>query len=389
MRVKTLKIKTASNNDVKEIQNLFAQMTGASDADRDVLIPKITTIYKNIISYSKLFNILLSFEPFTTQFEEYNFWFTDISTFLKDLVSSTETDIRKNYATDTTINYYQMENTELNTFYKKLKDNEFLKKIIITSSNLSGYKKNLTGDEYDDVFIKREPGLVLQPLAFSSLDLKTIWSVDNLSKKAKTFVLSILSKAYTIGIEIYDIFTSPDVDIKRFSKVLIDSISQLKKKIPRCEHAFAVIENSVSMLEENFKGYFRGSVEAGNPSIIIESFIIDLTNTQKANPKVTQEFRQIVKFLKEKTEKNTDPKVKKLFSMLNTQFSAMDTELGIKPVTIVPRDDDISSKESQEPQGPQETKVESQTSEQVHHSIQQEQNKIIDVQDALEKAILE
>lgn len=328
-KIKTMKISSSSSEDVKDLQKMFSQITGTSDADRNVLIPKINAIFKNVVEYKKLYSILLNFTAFTTQFEEYKIWFEEIDLFMKTLVESTNVDITKKYNETTIGPYSDLDDVKLNAFYKDLKSNEFVKKIVITGSNLSAYKKHLT-DELDDIFIKREPGIVLQPLAFSSLDLKIIWNTENFTDKGKTFILSILKRTYAIGIELYDIITSPDVDIKKFSKVLVDSIAKMKKQIPRCDKAFGIIENSVKMLEDNFKSYFRGSVEAGNPNIIIESFIVDISTTQKASPSVTNEFRKIVMFLKERSSQAADPKIQKLFGMLNSQFSAIDSELGIK-----------------------------------------------------------
>jgi hypothetical protein len=203
--------------------------------------------------------------------------------------------------------------------------------MVITGSNLSVHKAHISeADKLDDIFINREPGLTLQPLAFSTMDLKIIWQFSGSSEMAKKFILSILRHTYLIGIDTYDIVTSPDVDIKKFSKILVDSIAKMKKMIPRCDRAFGIIEKSVKLLEDNFKTYFRGSVEAGNPSIIVESFIVDISTSQKSSPMVTAEFRKIVSFLKEKSSQNNDPKIKKLFSMLNNQFNTVDTELGVK-----------------------------------------------------------
>lgn len=342
-KVKVMKVSAGgSSEDVKDLHKMFAQITGTSDADRDVIIPKIISIYKLIIGYSKLFNILLSFDPFVKQFEEYDFWFEEIKTFLKDLVKSTDTDLQKDYSIDMSSAFHAMDNETLNTFYRDLKENPNIKKIVITGSNLVPHKRHLT-ETMDDVFIKREPGLTFQPFAFSTLDLKIIWNTENISDKAKTFMMSILRRAYDMGVKLYDIITSPDVDIKKFSKLLVDSIGKMKKMIPRCDNAFAIIERSVSMLEDNFKSYFRGSVEAGNPSIIIESFIVDLSKSQKASASVTNEFRRIVMVLKERGSQNTDPKVKKLFSMLNSKFSAIDSEFGIKTT-----DDKLDAQDDQE-----------------------------------------
>lgn len=337
------KISATSDDDVKSLNKMFSQITGSTDPEREVLLPKINKIYSNIIEYNRLFNVLLNFKMFTEQFAEFAFWFDDIKEFLDNLIKSNNVDITKKYDYGNDI-YNNLSDADLCTFYKNLKDNIHIKKIVITGSNLSAYKTHITdADKLDDVFINREPGLTLQPLAFSTLDLKTIWVTENINDKAKKFILSILRHTYLIGIDTYDILTSPDVDIKKFSRILVESISKMKKQIPRCDKAFAIIEKSVKLLEDNFKNYFRGSVEAGNPNIIIESFIVDISTSQKASPMVTAEFRKIVAFLKERSSQNNDPKIKKLFGMLNNQFSAIDTELGVKPDTPKKEDDDTDA----------------------------------------------
>lgn len=353
-KVKVVKQKT-NPDDKKDLMTMFSQLTGSCDAERDVIIPKINKIYKNIVEYNRLFNILLNFEPFTKYFSDYSFWFDDVSTFLKELIVSTNTDINVKYDDPTYLigPYHAMDDAKLNAFYKDLKDNGQIKKIIISGNNLSLYKKHLLDN--DDAFIYREPGLVLIPLVFTNLDLKIIWGSE-VNDKAKQFIISILKHCYNIGIDMYDIITSPDVDIKKFSKILIESISQMKKQIPRCDKAFKIIENSVSLLEKNFKDYFRGSVEAGNPSIIIESFIVDISTSQKASPVVANEFRKIAAFLKANASQKNDPKVQKLFSMLNTQFTSLDSEMG-RNKTVVKDDIDLDIEKDLERMAESETKT--------------------------------
>ena len=101
----------------------------------------------------------------------------------------------------------------------------------------------------------------------------------------------------------------------------------LKKQIPRCNKAFGIIADSVKMLETNFKSYYKTSVEAENPSIIIESFIVDVSMKQKSNAEVTRQFRKIIMHMKRKSTNNNDPRVKKLFSILNNQFSMMEKDI--------------------------------------------------------------
>ena len=320
-KVKTIKKSNVSDDELKDLHKMFEQITGTSNAERNVLIPKINKIYKIIVEYNKLFNILLEFKPLTEQFENHSVWFEDIANFLKDLVASTEVNLDIRYEEDTSSKYHSMNDEELNAFYKSLKDKAELKKIIITGGNLATHKSHLMGDKPDDNFIKREPGVSMQPFAFSSFDIKLIWSHEDTNDKLKMFILSFLKKTYTKGIELYDVITSPDVDIKKFSGLLINSISKMKKQIPRCDKAFSIIEKSVHLLEDNFKSYFRTSVEAGNPNIIIESFMVDLTTSHKSNAVISGEFGRIINFLKEKGMQNADPRVKKLFGMLNGQFA--------------------------------------------------------------------
>lgn len=330
-KILKVKVKSTNDNDVKSLNELFSQVTGQSDPERAVILPKINKLFKNIVEYNKLFTLLLSFKPFTDEFSEYQFWFDDIKKFLENLVKTTEVNLIQKYDDDIEQTYHKLDDKDLCKLYKDLKDNAYLKKVIITGSRLSAYKSHISEvDKMDSVFVQKEPGLTLQPLAFSTLDLKIIWMTAGV--KAKKFILSIIRHAYLIGIDCYGIVTSPDVDIKKFSKILITSISKMRQMIPRCDKAFAVIEKSVQMLEDNFSNYFKGSVEAGNPSIIIESFIVDISTTQKSSPIVTAEFQRIVAFLKNRSSQNKDPKIKKLFSMLNNQFASVDTELGVKPV---------------------------------------------------------
>src|SRR6476661_3822418 len=328
--VKTMKISPTSDSDMNNLTSMFNVLMGLSDADRDILLPKIVDVYKSIVAFNKLYSILLSFDSFTKMFSEYQFWFDEISEFLQELNKSTNTDITKNYDVDHNTGFHELDNAELNVFYKKLIDNSHIKNIIITANNLSLYKKYLFSEEKDYSFVNKEPGITFKPLSYTSLDLKIIWASD-ITDIQKKFILSILRRTYESGIKLYDIVTSPNIDIKAFSKKLISIISQLKKQIPRCDRAFAIIEKSVTMLENNFKSYFKNSVEASNPSIIIESFILDISSSQKS-ASTAGEFRRIMSFLKQHSaaKNNSDPRLKKLFSMLNKQFSNIDNELGVK-----------------------------------------------------------
>ena len=334
-----------SAEDANMLNDMFSQMTGSENADPDIIIPKLCNLNNLLIKYSKIYNLLLTFKDFIDNFPECESNFTEISKFIESL-GHIVTDSSK--FTEEILKSWPSDN--INALYKQFKINKAVQDIIITSSNLGKYKRYLIDiNNLGDEFIKREPGLSFKPIAFTGLDLKILWASDKLSNMAKKYILSIISHTYNIGHQIYQLITSPDIDIKKFSEVLIKNIEKMKKQIPRCNKAFDIIANSVHLLEDNFGGYYKTSVEAENPSIIIESFIIDVSMSQKANATVTTQFRKIIMFMKRQSANSKDPRVTKLFKILNSQFNMMQKETGVNP------DSDDESKNTPNDDGPANT----------------------------------
>jgi hypothetical protein len=336
-----------SEDDQNALNEMFEQMTGSQGADSEIIIPKLTRLHNLLTKYTKVFQLLLDFNEFIEVFNEYDNDFNDIKTFIKDIKNII--DIENPLSID---KLKIMDVKSINAIYSTLKNKQEVQSIIITSGNLKRYKRYLEDkNNLKDEFIKREPGVSLEPLSFTKLDLKKLWCSDKLTNMAKKYILNVLNHAYTIGHEVYEVITSPDIDIKKFSKVLIDNIDKMKKTIPRCDKAFNIIRNSVELLEGNFKGYYRNSVEAENPSVIIESFIIDVSMSQKANATVTSQFRKIIMFMKKQSANSNDPRVKKLFKILNSQFDLMAKKTGVEPDEPEP---DVCNENNQKPTEPDE-----------------------------------
>ena len=350
VRIKKI-VPKGSDDDTELLNDMFSQMTGSENADVDIIIPKFCKLHGYITKYIKIYQMLLKFNEFIDRFPEYKENFNEIAAYVNKLEAiSTE---NENYVNS----LKNCSKDEVNKVYKKLKSMKEIQTIVITSGNLGKHKRYLeNSDNLGDEFIKREPGLSLTPLAFTSLDLKILWASDKLTSMAKKYILNIISHTYIIGHGVYRVITSPDIDIKKFSKVLVDNIEKMKKQIPRCNKAFDIIAQSVSMLEDNFDGYYKTSVEAENPSIIIESFIIDVSMSQKANATVTAQFRKIIMFMKRQSANNKDPRVAKLFKILNNQFSMMQKETGIEP-------DDVNVEPDPSSEEPKESKLDPEESE--------------------------
>ena len=323
VRIKKTLPKGTTQEDVDNLNGMFDQLTGVKDADPEIIIPKFVELKNMIRRLYKVYCVLMEFKEFQKIFPEYQPQLKQTSEFFIKLMD-TYNIYEKTVETED--KFEDMSGEEVNKMYVALKDSEEVKSLIVASANLNHFKKDLY-DEKDlkDTFIKKEPGVSFTPIPFCKLDLKRIWASDSGSAFVKKFLLTILHKTYTIGFSIYDNITSPNIDIKKFSNVLVESIKTIRKQVPRCDKAFDMIAESVSMLENNFKGYYKTSVEASNPSLIIESFIVDVSMKQKTNATITTQFRRIVMFMKKKSQGNNDPRVKKLFGILNSQFKTMES----------------------------------------------------------------
>lgn len=327
VKIKRVMPKGAAAEDANILNDMFSQMTGADHSDPDVIIPKMIRLNELLLKYAKVYNLLITFKDFVDNFSEHKQEFLDIASFIEKIGNITT---ESNKFTEVILKTWDI--AQINGLYKKMKSMKEVQDIIITSSNLGKHNKYLTDkDKLGDEFIKREPGLNFKPLVFTNLDLKLLWVSDKLTTTAKNFILNILSHTYTIGHEIYKIVTSPDIDIKKFGALLLSNIDNMKKQIPRCDKAFDVIAKSINLLEDKFETYYKTSIETENPSIIIESFIVDVSMTQKTNATVTTQFRKIIMFMKKQSANNKDPRVSKLFKILNNQFNMMERETGVDP----------------------------------------------------------
>ncbi len=321
-RVKKVLPKGTTQEDVNSLNGMFDQLTGVQEADPDIIRPKYVLLRNQIARLHKVYDILVNFRGFTEAFPDYKSNLSETKQFFTALLEKHAIDPA---VADIESKYVDMDKTEINALYKVLKESAHVKSIVVASGNLNHYKKSLSDEKnLKDDFIKKEPGVNFTPIPFCLIDLKHIWASDHCSSTVKKFLLTILHKTYVIGFSIYDNITSPNIDIKKFSAVLVESIKSIRKQVPRCDKAFDMISDSVSMLEGNFKGYYKTSVEAENPSLIIESFIVDVSMSQKTNASITGQFRRIIMYMKKKAQGNNDPRVKQLFKILNGQFSAME-----------------------------------------------------------------
>lgn len=216
--------------------------------------------------------------------------------------------------------------------YKEITRNNTIKLLLITCQKLRVFVKNLENiEKLSCTFINSEPGITLELFAFTKLNFKTIVNSENMGVDDKKYVLIILSMICSKTYDIYNLVTSPDVDIEKFSNIIIASIQEAKKSIPRCEKAFKKIAQSVDLLKSNFNNYYKDFIESESPSIIIENFVMDISKNLDSDMETTRQFKKIVMFYQKRYNsagKNKDPRLKEMFSSIQDKFKILETEEG-------------------------------------------------------------
>jgi hypothetical protein len=199
--------------------------------------------------------------------------------------------------------------------------------VIVTCKNLIAHKKSIeNGNALKDKFITKGAGMTFAPLPdLPQINFKQIYIDDRLSGIDKEFILVILHKMYTISHDVYDAISSPDVDVDEFVSVIMSSIGDVKKHIPRCDQAFQKIIDSVDLLKGNFNGYYKDFAASGNPTIIMENFVLDVSKGTTSSPAITSQFRRIIShYRKLASQQASNPKLQSLFAQVDANFQELE-----------------------------------------------------------------
>jgi hypothetical protein len=323
VRVKTRK----ANLKDKNVVSMFNQMLGTDDPNPEIVVPKYATIRQKTTAISKMLVGAVR-DVISKSFPEQDEGCREIIEFATTLSDLEYLPIPSDTDTSIEDDDYDAQCREICQDYTTVKSSQTIRTIILTCKSLITYKKFLTfkGSDFDDSFIARIPGLSFYPFPFSSLNLKHMWISPSITPWIKKYILTVLKICLAHCITIYETITSPDVDVAEFSAAIIESMAQIKKQIPRCEKAFAKIEESVGLLEGNFGVYYKDFVQSQNPSTIIESFVMDVSQSGGGDAQTARQFRKIINHYRKMTAgKIKDPRIKGIFAMLNSNFDTMST----------------------------------------------------------------
>jgi len=319
-RVKVIK-KTNKSEDAKELSDLFNQLSDSADSDPEILVPMTTKLINAVYQSLLVLKIINEFGLIVSEFPALELSNEMLTKFLKK--SEEETKIKSK---STEEKMAGLDSKEINTIFRKLRDSETVKKLTVTGGILQKFKKEIEAD--DSSFIKSE--LEFKPFpSYFPIDVALLWKMEETPKlkQIKNVLFLSIKKMMISTFDVYDISTSPTVNVEKFSDLLVEQLTQLKKEIPRCDKAFDAIKNSSRMLKKNFKSYYRMGLEAGNRNLVAEFFISDLLKGPGAkSPVIKFQLTKIGNYLREKAKKYSDvnPQIKKTMDFLGKMQEKME-----------------------------------------------------------------
>ncbi len=327
--------------DQDELLNMFQQLTGdPSKLDPEIIRDKYERLKNSIQRCNKLLykfkDVILN--RLITKINNNSFFDFEIKRLLDFLERSN--------------NYIDEEVNEENLvhIYKALKESfiieEYLKvcKVLKQGEDCIKDRVNLS-----DIFIKRAVGDEFIIFDFCKINFKHLFNhilSENISDKkeledAKTYILLTLNMLYITTQDIYNIISSPDIDIDKFSEIIIQAIGAAKKQISRCDKAFRLIENSIDLLKNSMNSYYKDFVATSNPMIIFENFIGDVSNDLHIDTQTMAQFKRIIFHFRKKAD-NMQIKNNKLdgvFSTLNKIISSMEDKTSTEDTSISDTED--------------------------------------------------
>lgn len=298
-------------DDIEQLSGMFNSLLGGGGADFQVLAPKYNDAVATLKGYHAIMKLYLCLDS-TAQLRvahpECDGWFADMEVFMKEIADGFDlNDVvsEKEYweaVMSENVAAIKKVTEALEKKYKRMKESDVIKKITATSSELKGHAKCLAGvysppadkmsdfsrfhpkfkreiercDEWDFVG-EMNTSACFKPLYFApEMDFRYLWMV--MDEKFRRYNVNFLSHLYFKGCQLYDIVTSPDVDMDKMSELLVDALCAFKDKIKGCGEAFKVLEGTVDILKRNFSQYFRNSVAKGQEKVFFEDFFMDVAN---------------------------------------------------------------------------------------------------------------
>lgn len=327
-KVKIVKQKT--NVDLKQLQTEYNRLTGVESGDPVIIEKHYAVMCENLSNYANILDkfsgeesiMIKNIPEFKLHADEIQKHVTEIKDVLKECYVPTVPSL--------TVNKAELDDKVAK--YKILKNHKIVKEVIILHNNLNNYSTYLEDkDNLSDNFIRKITGFDLLLFNFSSLNFVTLWNEIDKNKndvqKSIKYYLLVLHMLHKFSKIVYNTYIKPDIDPKQFGDLIIQAIMELKKRIPRCNEAFDAIQSSIGLFEKNFDSYYKNFVTCNNPTVIMESFIMDVTDNVKGDKKLAVQMKKIVNFITSEISKNPgsakDKNINNMTGQINKIFESV------------------------------------------------------------------
>jgi len=322
-KIADVKVKVVKDKDLAE---MFNQMLGAGTINMNIVYPKYVDMQMLVNKLLDTFRVLNK-SPLLNQFPQSRERMANFITRISEGIPKVFSMSFEKYEWNLNL----IEDADRDSFakiYEATKTSEVVGIFVCICNNLCPYRKYF--EKQNAKFISQVPGSEFCPFPFDAdFNIKGILEQLMLNETANEsmirFIMIVLSKIYELSYSLYRVIRSPDVDVDEFVEVIIRNISEIRKRIPRCDKAFDKIIKSVHMLKENFPSYYSDFIESKNSTIIMENFVIDVSKSTKADAETTRQFKTIIEYYRKiSAQQIKNPKVKKLFDAVSENFQRLE-----------------------------------------------------------------
>lgn len=282
--------KISAKEQKSDIEYYFGQLTGTEEPDLEIVKPKITRLSgdtSTIIGTMSKFSPAIRSLGYAKDADDLDVFITQAKAFHAELKV--------------------FDTTELTgESWKVIKDHDFIKTCMVACGNLSVIHAQFVQSwgTVDRKFMNRFTGLKFTPfMPWCGLDFKQLWLIDgDTEKDLPELLFTVLKNLFNAMRDMYDVYMNPDVNISHLSELIISSLGNLRKRIPRCDKAFNKIEESARMLKDNFGEYYRDFLQTKDPNNIFTAFISDVSNSCGNDAMLILQCRKIVEFYKKNAQ---------------------------------------------------------------------------------------
>ena len=304
MAAKKKVIKIGGSGMASDINEQFNQILGDGDLDPNIIGPKYQQLHYNIEVVCRVFK---NFADFIKTLED--------PRFIKPAEQMHTLRLRWNEEL--------VENKlikDLQEAYKTLKKCRTALSMLELYGALKQHEINIM--EKNGEFIEDYPLDIFYIFRNIKLNFKDLYVYVGGKKEIKLdiqkYVMQFLELLCKTTKKIYQLISSPDIDVSLTARCLHSALMDLEKHLPQCRQAFHRIRNSIDMLEDNFTEYYKDYLGSQDQTMIMQSFINDIMKGEKKSIKIMWQFKQIIGFLQKRANasKSKDPRIKALFDKM-------------------------------------------------------------------------